>query len=64
MNFFLVCNYFPWELGDGCESSGTGSSSSNAELSDNIQAAYYDDDIVGLGSRYSHPSLDDDIYLI
>ena len=64
INFFLVCNYFPWELGDGCESSGTDSSSSNAELSDNIQAAYYDDDIVGLGSRYSHPSLDDDIYLI
>lgn len=57
-------NYFPWEIGDACESSGSDSSASNAELSDNMQAAYYDDDIVGLGSRYSHPSLDDDLFFI
>ena len=59
-----MANYFPWEIGDPCESSEGDSSASNAELSDNIQAAYYDDDIVGLGSRSSHPSLDDDIFFI
>lgn len=50
---FLVGNFFPWEIGDCVGStSGEDSSSSFSGISNDIQAAYYDDDIVGSGLRH------------